>query len=95
MIYCDYEFEMAAPDEGHVTVFTYCPNGCGENKIVMTNAQFAEYERKIEDPAHARKIQDIFPDPDFTPEQREFLMTGLCHDCQEMVFGKPIKEDEE
>ena len=92
-MYCGYRFKMAAPDEGHVTVLTRCPNGCGENVVVMTNSQFCEYERAVEDPAHARKIQDIFPD--FTPEQREFLMTGLCHDCQEMVFGKPMEEDEE
>jgi len=93
-MYCDYEFEMAAPDEGHVTVFTSCPNGCGENVVVMTNAQFAEYERAVENPMEARKVQDIFPDPDFTPEQREFLMSGFCSECQERIFGAPMEEDE-
>jgi len=92
-MYCGYKFKLSTPDKDHVTVFTFCPNDCGRNEVVMSNSQFAEYERAVEDPAHARKVQDIFPD--FTPEQREFLMTGLCHDCQEILFSKPMEEDEE
>lgn len=83
-MYCGYKFKLATPDEDHVTVFTFCPNEGTTNKVVMTNSQFCEYERAVEDPAHARKVQEIFPD--FTPEQHEFLMTGLCHDCQKGVF---------
>lgn len=92
-MYCGYAFKRSTPDEGHVTVYTFCPNDHAKNEVVMTNAQFAEYERAVENPASARHVQDIFPG--FTPEQREFLVTGLCHECQEMVFGKPMEEDEE
>lgn len=92
-MYCGYRFKMATPDKDHVTVFTFCPNDWGMNEVVMTNSQFCEYERAVENPRKARKIQDIFPD--FTPEQREFLMTGYCHECQERIFGKPMEGDEE
>ena len=92
-MYCGYRFKLATPDKDHVTVFTFCPNEGTTNKVVMTNSQFCEYERAVEDPAHARKVQEIFPD--LTSEQREYLMAGLCHDCQEDVFGRPDEEEEE
>ena len=92
-MYCDYEFARATPDEGHVAVRTFCPNDGTANEVVMTNAQFDEYERAVENPARARHVQDIFPG--FTPEQREFLMTGLCHECQKRVFVPPPWEEGE
>ena len=92
-MYCGYRFKLATPDKDHVTVFTFCPNDWGMNEVVMTNSQFFEYERAVEDPVHARRIQDIFPD--FTPEQREFLMSGLCHECQGLVFATPPGDEEE
>ena len=92
-MYCGYRFKLATPDKDHVTVFTFCPNDWGRNEVVMTNSQFCEYERAVEDPAHARRVQEIFPD--LTPEQREFLMSGLCHDCQEDVFGCPDEKKDD
>lgn len=91
-MYCGYAFKKSTPDEGHVTVYTFCPNDHAKNEVVMTNAQFAEYKRAVDDPARARHVRDIFPD--FTPEQREYLMSGLCHDCQEDVFGRLNEQGE-
>ena len=95
-MYCGYAFKPATPDEGHVTVCTFCPNDHKRNEVVMTVDQFKEYREAASNPRSARHIQDILPDKEgFTPEQREYLITGLCHDCQEEVFASPFEDEED
>lgn len=37
-------------------------------------------------------IQDIFPD--LTPSQREFILTGICEEEWNQLFGDEDEEDE-
>ena len=76
-------------------MYTFCPNDHAKNEVVMTNAQFEEYRAAVGDPAASRHIQNILPDKDgFTPEQREYLITGYCHDCQEAIFGADDEDED-
>lgn len=60
---------------------------CGkESSLELTDEMYALYERYL---AGIGYIQDI-PLP---ADQREFLMTGMCEDCQHMMFDE--EEDEE
>ena len=38
-------------------------------------------------------IQDAFPN--MNAEEREFIMTGYCFECQEMLFANPFEDEEE
>lgn len=68
-----------------VTITCVCPI-CGTvNYIQMTSDQ----RRRFSDWKSGKLlIQDALPD--FTPDQREMLMTGICPDCWDKIF----KEEE-
>lgn len=59
-----------------------CPM-CGKvHKININEDQSERYERYL------RKeglIQDLLPE--FNPVEREFIKSGYCPKCQEMLFG--------
>ena len=60
---------------------------CGkESSLKLTADMYAKYEEYL---AGHIYIQEI-PLP---ADQREFLMTGMCEDCQHMMFDE--EEDEE
>lgn len=64
------------------TVFVYSPPclGCGQTtKLEITAEQRQRYyfDREF--------IQDVFPD--WTPDQRELLITGTHPDCWDRLFG--------
>lgn len=50
-----------------------------ERKLDITSAQLYRYRN-----GHGL-IQEIFPNLD--PADREFIKTGMCADCQQLIFG--------
>lgn len=60
-------------------VIRECPM-CGATKGIRI-----KYETYEEISERRRPIQEIVPD--FNPTEREFLISGYCPDCQEMLFG--------
>lgn len=60
-------------------VIRECPM-CGVTKGIRI-----KYETYEEISERKRPIQEIVPD--FNPTEREFLISGYCPDCQEMLFG--------
>ena len=60
---------------------------CGkESSLKLTEKVYASYEKYL---AGYGYIQDI-PLP---ADQREFLMTGMCDDCQHMMFDEEEEEE--
>ena len=55
---------------------------CG--KVVYLNATLAQW-KEYHSP-NRRHIQDIFPE--FTPGERELLISGMCDECFNDVFGQ-------
>ena len=59
-----------------------CPI-CGRTTILlMTATEIQTLERYI---SNGGLIQETFPEMD--PQKREFIKTGYCPDCQELIFG--------
>lgn len=59
-----------------------CPM-CGEiNSITLTDNQAERYNDYLE---HGGFIQEALSD--LNKCEREFLKTGYCPECQEMIFG--------
>jgi hypothetical protein len=62
-----------------------CPM-CGEASIVeMTGDQFEHL-------AESGHIQDLFPD--WTPDQRELLITGTHKECWDQMFADEDTDDD-
>lgn len=57
-------------------------------KIVYLEAKVSQWEEYHS--SHRRNIQTIFPE--FTPGQRELLISGICETCFDNMFGQ---EDDE
>ena len=56
-----------------------CPM-CGETHYIEVNEdKYYEYEFS------RALIQDVFPE--LNPHEREFIKTGYCPKCQELLFG--------
>lgn len=61
-----------------VDVKTKCPC-CGRETVVsMTDEQYIEYKGGY------KNIQFIFPD--WSPEKRELLISGVCSECWRNIF---------
>lgn len=62
---------------------------CGKSAVVeVTENQFWTYTHQAELGVH---IQTIFPD--WTPDERELLITGTHAECWEKIFGS--QDDDE
>lgn len=62
-----------------MTLLCTCPF-CGKHfELRVPYDQYLEYRG-------GAKVQDAFPD--FTPIEREMVMTGMCLECQIDVFGE-------
>ena len=59
-------------------VNTKCPYCKKVTVLEMTDSQYYEYC------LGNKYIQDIFPD--WTSEEREMLITGICPDCWNKIF---------
>lgn len=60
-----------------------CPC-CG--KYERFNFTPEQVHRYITEYKHGQKpVQVVFPE--LSPEEREFLITGMCRECQHEVFG--------
>lgn len=62
-------------------VVRLCPM-CGtihEKKLDITEAQLFKYENSM------ALIQDVFPN--LNPAEREFIKTGYCDECQNLLFN--------
>ena len=59
-----------------ITLNRMCPI-CGNHHSIDVNKD--EYIKGIKLYRSGLHIQDAFPE--FTPSQREFLMTGICDNC--------------
>ena len=62
-----------------INVSTTCPCCGGENIVSMTEKQHNEYT------AGYKNIQLIFPE--WSPADRELLITGICGNCWKNIFG--------
>lgn len=66
--------------ENKIKVYTTC-RFCGkEYELEITQAQLDEFQSP-----NRRHIQDIFPD--LSPGMRELLISGMCPDCWDDIFG--------
>ena len=66
-------------------VKTKCPE-CGKETILeMTDNQYNDYKE------NKKYIQDIFSN--WTPGQREMLITGICPDCWNKIFNEENYEE--
>ena len=63
-----------------ITMLNVCPF-CGREYTVEVDASDLE---KYEDGALA---QVAFPSPKYSAEIREFIISGICPECQESVFA--------
>ena len=65
-----------------------CPFCNGWDEFQFTAEQMDRYfhEYKTGD----KNVQTVFPE--CTPEEREFLMTGMCRSCQHELF-RELEED--
>ena len=63
----------------NITITSRCPF-CGRYTHIMVDHE--QYERCIFDKA---LIQDVFPNLSAT--DRETLISGMCPECQEEIFG--------
>ena len=60
-----------------------CPM-CGEIHFVkLTDVEYDQYKKYI---VYGSLIQNVFPN--ISPTVREFLKTGCCPECQELLFEK-------
>lgn len=64
----------------------------GNIVVVIRNCPFCKKEQRKEFPVegYARymrgaHVQDCFPD--MTPDDREFLISGICPTCWDLTFG--------
>ena len=65
-----------------------CPM-CGHQHFVkLTEVEYEQYKKYI---VYGRLIQDTLPDTN--PTVREFLKTGYCPGCQELLFGKSEQKE--
>jgi len=66
-----------------IEVTKKCPMCKDHTTMLLTNSQSAKYSLHLQ-----RKdlIQNLLPE--LNPSEREFLISGYCHTCQEMLFGK-------
>ena len=62
----------------HVIVFRTCPFCKKEQRKEYPIEGYARFMQG----AH---VQDCFPD--MTPDDREFLITGICPTCWDLTFG--------
>ena len=60
-------------------VQTKCPHCKKITILEMSDQQYDDYV------LGQKYIQDIFPD--WTPGQREMLITGICPDCWNKIFN--------
>ena len=68
-----------------ISLIQECPM-CGEqNKITMQKRQYEELHSRT------KPIQEIFQE--WNPMEREFVKSGYCPDCQELLFGSNYKSD--
>lgn len=56
-----------------------------QKDLNITETQLFKYENSM------ALIQDVFPN--LNPEEREFIKTGYCDDCQNILFN--IEDEEE
>jgi hypothetical protein len=68
--------EVGEMNEALITLVKTCPC-CGNEHQIMVNED--AYIAGVEAYRNGAKIQDAFPS--FTPDEREFLLTGICPKC--------------
>ena len=63
-----------------INLITKCPSCGKETKLMVTEQQYKDLNdgKKL--------IQNIFPD--WSPEDRELLITGICSNCWDKMFEK-------
>lgn len=66
------------PTSSTVEVIRCCPFCKKEQRKEFPRDAYLRYEQG----AH---VQDCFPD--MTPDDREFLITGICPTCWDLTFG--------
>ena len=62
-----------------VRIYKHCPMCRAYNYIDLDEKAWCKIDSKM------YHIQDVLPD--FSPAEREFLITGYCGGCQKMLFG--------
>ena len=65
-----------------ITITRRCPF-CGKHYERSFLKSKLDAGLKLRDNGY--KIQDAFPEPDFTDSDREFLLSGICDDCWEKM----------
>lgn len=69
--------ELDAADT--VVLETVCPFCGKKHKLVLKGDKTAEYKQGKVAYEAGYRIQDAFPS--FTPDEREFILTGICDEC--------------
>lgn len=60
-----------------------CPLCREEHGVLLSSDQLERYENRYL--LGREHIQDVLPELGIV--EREFLITGYCHKCQELIFG--------
>lgn len=63
---------------------------CKCGRLVEVNLSYEQINRIR---AGVEKLQDIMPFGEYTPEQREMFISGMCQECWNQLFP-PEEEDE-
>lgn len=71
------KINIVGSDDDIVILETICPFCKKPHRITVNYSEYAKGVTKYKD--YGALIQDAFPN--FTPSQREFLMTGICDSC--------------
>ena len=82
----DEEFVKDDEDDTY-PVYKVCPMCGKQHKLNLTCSEYLDFDFKY---PHRIPIQEIFPN--MSKMEREFLQTGYCPKCQELLFSAEIPE---
>ena len=72
------------PNTATAEVHRACPR-CGKKQMLVCSTDQAQDLRDYCSGKNRKLIQEILPEDQFTPTEREMIQTGLCDDCYDQV----------
>ena len=69
--------ETECPNQ--IILETICPFCSKELTLVLNGDRAIAYKQGKIAYEHGKRLQDAFPS--FTPDEREFILTGICSEC--------------
>tara|TARA_R100000008_G_scaffold68129_1_gene45320 strand:- start:1000 stop:1296 length:297 start_codon:yes stop_codon:yes gene_type:complete len=87
------EFDIANRGPGRGVTFTRGRFGSTELSSMNLDIEYAEFVLGLQQWLRGALIQDVFPKA--TPEEREFIVSGLTPEVWDKIFGEEEYNDNE